>query len=40
MTTNKIEYKDARLVTLPVDAVNHKPVALHILKVFLFPPVG
>ena len=25
MTTNKIEYKDARLVMLPVDAITHKP---------------
>jgi hypothetical protein len=40
MTANKIEYNDARLVTLPVDAVNHKPVALYIIEVFLFPPVG
>ena len=25
MTANKIEYKDAHLVMLPVDAINHKP---------------
>ena len=24
MTTNKIEYKDARLVMLPADAITHK----------------
>jgi hypothetical protein len=28
MTANKIEYKDARLVTLPTDAINHKPDSL------------
>ena len=36
MTSNKIEYKDARLVMLPADAL--KPpsqIALHILGVFL-----
>ena len=25
MTANKIEYKDTRLVMLPVDAISHKP---------------
>ena len=25
MTANKIEYKDARLVMLSTDAINHKP---------------
>ena len=25
MTANKIEYKDARLVILPADAITHKP---------------
>ena len=25
VTANKIEYKDARLVMLPVDAITHKP---------------
>ena len=28
MTTNKIEYKDARLVMLPVDAITYKPDSL------------
>ena len=28
MTANKIEYKDARLVMLPVDAITHKPDSL------------
>ena len=28
MTTNKIEYKDARLVILPADAITHKPDSL------------
>ena len=28
MTTNEIEYKDARLVMLPVDAISHMPDSL------------
>ena len=28
MTANKIEYKDARLVMLPADAITHKPNSL------------
>jgi hypothetical protein len=28
MTDNKIEYKDARLVTLPAGAITHKPDSL------------
>ena len=28
MTVNEIEYKDARLVMLPTDAINHKPDSL------------
>ena len=28
MASNKIEYKDARLVMLPVDAITHKPDSL------------
>ena len=28
MTANEIENKDARLVTLPVDAITHKPDSL------------
>ena len=28
MTANKIEYKDARLVMLPADAITHKPDSL------------
>ena len=28
MTTNKIEYKDARLVMLPADVITHKPDSL------------
>ena len=28
MTTNKIKYKDARLVMLPADAITHKPHSL------------
>ena len=27
-TTNKIEFKDARLVMLPADAITHKPNSL------------
>ena len=28
MASNKIEYKDARLVMLPADAITHKPDSL------------
>ena len=28
MTANKIQYKDARLVMLPADAITHKPDSL------------
>ena len=28
MTANKIEYKDARLIMLPADAITHKPDSL------------
>ena len=28
ITANKIDYKDARLVMLPADAINHKPDSL------------
>ena len=28
MTANKIDYKDARLVILPTDAITHKPDSL------------
>ena len=28
MTADEIEYKDARLVRLPADAINHKPDSL------------
>ena len=28
MTANEIEYKDARLVMLSADAINHKPDSL------------
>ena len=35
----KIEYKDARLVMLLANAT-HSQIALHILGVFFFPPIG
>ena len=40
MTANKIKYKAACLVMLPVDAITNKQDSLHILRVFYFPPVG
>ena len=40
MTANKIEYKDARLVMLPVDAINHKPDSLAYPWSLFFPPNG
>ena len=39
-TANKIEYKDSRLVMLPVIRQPTSQIALHILKVFYFSPVG
>ena len=36
----KIEYKDARLVMLPADAINHKPDSLVYPWSLFFPPVG
>ena len=41
ITANKIEYKNTRLVMLPVDAI--KPtsqIASHIFRVFSFLPTG
>ena len=40
MTANEIEYKDARLVMLPVDAITHKPDSLAYPWSLFFPPVG
>ena len=41
MTANKIEYKDARLVMLPVDAITHKPDSLsYHWSLLLFFPSG
>ena len=37
MTANKIDYKDARLVMLPTDAITHKPNKPYIsLESFIF----
>ena len=36
MTANKIEYKDARLVMLPIDVITHKPDSLSYPWSFLF----
>ena len=36
----KIEYKDARLVMLPVNAITHKPDSLAYPWHLFFPPVG
>ena len=36
MTTNEIEYKDARLVMLPAYAITTSQIALHIIRVFSF----
>ena len=36
MTANKIEYKDTRLVMLPVDAITHKPDNLAYPRSLLF----
>ena len=40
MTANKIEYKDARLVILPADAITHKPDSLAYPWSLFFPPDG
>ena len=40
MSSNKIEYKDARLVMLPAIQYPTSQIALHILGVLYFPPVG
>ena len=38
MTINKIEYKDARLVMLPADAITHKLDSLAYPWSLFFPP--
>ena len=40
MTANKIEYKDARLVMLPADAITHKSDSLAYPWSLFFPPDG
>ena len=40
VTANKIEYKDARLVMLSVDAITHKPDSLTYPWSLFFPPDG
>ena len=40
MTANEIEYKDARLVMLTVDAITHKPNSLAYHWSLFFPPDG
>ena len=40
MTANEIEYKDARFVILPADAITTSQIALHILGVFSFLLIG
>ena len=40
MTANKIEYKDARLVMLPADAMTHKRDSLAYPWSLFFPPDG
>ena len=40
MTANKIEYKDIRLVMLPVDAITHEPDSLVYPWSLFFPPDG
>ena len=40
MASNKIEYKDAHLVMLPADTINHKPESLAYPWSLLFPPDG
>ena len=39
MTANKIEYKDACLVMLFADAINHKPDSFAYSWSLFFPPV-
>ena len=40
MTANEIEYKDARLVKLPADAITHTPDSLTYPWSLFFPPNG
>ena len=40
VTANKIEYKDARLVIFPADAITHKPDSLAYPWSLFFPPDG
>ena len=40
ITANEIEYKNARLVMLPADAITTSQIALHILGVFSFLLLG
>ena len=40
MTANEIEYKDAHLVMLPVDAITHKPDSLAYPWSLFFPSDG
>ena len=40
MTANKIEYKDARLVMLPADAITHKLDSRAYPWILFFPPYG
>jgi hypothetical protein len=40
IANKKIEYKDAPLVMLPAVVINHKQIALHILRVFSFLLTG
>ena len=40
MTANKIEYKDARLVMLPINAITHKSDSLAYHWSLYFPPIG
>ena len=40
MTANEIEYKDACLVMLPADAINHKPDSLAYPWSLFFSPDG
>ena len=39
-SANKIEFKDARLVMLPADAITHKPDSLAYPWSLFFPPDG
>ena len=40
VTANEIEYKDALLLMLPVDAITHKPDSLAYHWSIFFPPDG